>query len=398
MRGWFPAALLITAAAWGANQFSPLLGAYRAHLGLSAAAVTGLFAVYIVGLIPGLLLGGPGGDRYGRKPIVLGAILLSVLGTLALMGDVTLLLGIGRFLSGAAMGAVLAAGSAWVKELSQPPFDLAAAPGTGARRASLLLSAGFGIGGVVAAFLAQWAPKPLFTAYLPHLVLSATALVLALRLPETMPARTARTKRTTGTDHTDRGQTGISDPRFRRLVAPVAPWVFAAPSIGFAVLPSLVAQHLAGFETAYAGLAIAMVLGAGLLIQPVGRRLAVRGVLTVAITGLASIAVGLLVGVAAVVTGRPAVALVADILLGTGYGLCVTFGLTEIGKIAPPAGLARLSAIFWALTYVGFSAPYVFALLTVVLTPVAILGSAAGLVAMTGVAVVTRHRYQSDRK
>lgn len=376
MRGWFRAALLITAAGWGANQFSPLLGAYRAQLGLSAATVTGLFAVYVLGLIPGLLLGGPGGDRYGRKPIVLGAIVLSVLATVALMADEPLLLGVGRFFSGVAMGAVLAAGSAWVKELSQPPFDLDAAPGAGARRASLLLSAGFGIGGVVAAFVAQWAP--LFIAYLPHLVLSTTVFVLAVRLPETVPARS------------EGGETGIRDPRFRRLVAPVAPWVFAAPSIGFAVLPSLVAQRLRGFETAYAGVAIAMVLGAGLLIQPVGRRLAMRGVLTVAMTGLGAIAVGLLVSVVAAVSGQPAVALVADVLLGTGYGLCVTFGLTEIGRIAPPAGLARLSATFWALTYVGFTAPYVFALLTAVLAPATILGSAAGLAAVTGVAVAVR--------
>jgi hypothetical protein len=48
---------------------------------------------------------------------------------------------------------------------------------------------------------------------------------------------------------------------------------------------------------------------------------------------------------------------VADLLLGTGYGLCVTFGLTETAKIAPPAGLARLNAIFWALAYLGFCAP-----------------------------------------
>jgi hypothetical protein len=168
--------------------------------------------------------------------------------------------------------------------------------------------------------------------------------------------------------------------------------VFAAPSIGFVVLPSLVAVHLGGFETAYAGAAIAAVLGAGLLIQPVGRRLAERGVLTVAVTGLAAVALGLLVGAAAAVSGQPPVALVADLLLGTGYGLCVTFGLTEVGKIAPPAGLARLSAIFWALTYVGFCAPYVFSLLTAVATPPSILGAAAGLVALTGIAVVFRRR------
>jgi hypothetical protein len=112
---------------------------------------------------------------------------------------------------------------------------------------SLLLSARFGFGGFVAACLAQWAPKPLTRAYLPYLVLTAMAVGLALRLPETVPARTTA------------GTTGVRDPRFRRLVAPVAPWVFAAPSIGFAVLPSLVAVHLVGFETAYAGVSVAAV-------------------------------------------------------------------------------------------------------------------------------------------
>ncbi|KAA9160011.1 MFS transporter [Amycolatopsis acidicola] len=365
--------MLITAAGWGANQFSPLLGAYRHELGLSSATVTGLFAVYVVGLIPGLLLGGPGADRYGRKPVVLGAVVLSLLATLALMADQTLLLGIGRFFSGAAMGAVLAAGSAWVKELSHPPYDPDAAPAAGARRASLLLSAGFGIGGLVAGLLAQW--TSLFTAYFPHLVLSVVALALAARLPETRPPRVAG------------GATGIRDPRFWRLVAPVAPWVFAAPSIGFAVLPGLVEKRLPGFETAYAGVAIAMVLGAGLLIQPFGRRLADHGVLPVAVTGLSAVCAGLLIGALAAATTQPVVALVADLLLGTGYGLCVTFGLTEIGKIAPPSGLARLSAIFWALTYVGFCAPYVFALLEELTTAPVILVGAAALTVVTGVAV-----------
>ncbi|WAL67403.1 MFS transporter [Amycolatopsis cynarae] len=378
--GWLRAGLLVAAAGWGANQFSPLLAAYRRQLGLSAASVTGLFAIYVCGLVPGLLLGGPGADRLGRRRIVLGAVALSAVSTLALMGDAPVLLALGRLGSGAAMGAVLAAGSAWVKELSHPPFDPAAAPTAGARRASLLLTAGFGVSGLVAAFLAQWAPAPLFTAYLPHLGLAVVALVFAVPLPETAPARAGN------------GASGIRDPRFRRLVAPVAPWVFAAPSIGFAVLPGLVAGHLKGFETAYAGVAIAMVLGSGLLIQPFGRRLAGRGVLTVAVSGLGAIATGLLLGAAAAVSGQPLVALAADIVLGAGYGLCVTFGLTEVGKIAPPGGLARLTAIFWALTYIGFCAPYVFALLGSVASPPVVLTGAAGLAAATAIAVPLRHR------
>lgn len=378
--GWLRAGLLVAAGAWGANQFSPLLGAYRRHLGLSSATVTGLFAIYVCGLVPGLLLGGPGADRFGRRRIVLGAVTLSAVSTLALMGDAPVLLALGRLGSGAAMGAVLAAGSAWVKELSHPPFDPVASPVAGARRASLLLTAGFGVGGLVAACLAQWAPAPLITAYLPHLILASAAFVLAVSLPETAPPRTGK------------GSSGVRDPRFRRLVAPVSPWVFAAPSIGFAVLPGLVTARLKGLETVYAGVAIAVVLGAGLLIQPFGRRLAERGVLTVAVGGLGAIAAGLLLGVGAAMTGQPVIALAADLVLGAGYGLCVTFGLTEVGKIAPPGGLARLSAIFWALTYIGFCAPYLFALLASVAAPPVILAGAAGLAVVTGIAVLIGHR------
>ncbi|HJQ48655.1 MAG TPA: MFS transporter [Amycolatopsis sp.] len=376
--GWLRAALLITAAAWGANQFSPLLGAYRSQLGLSTATVTGLFAIYVAGMIPGLLLGGPGADAAGRRPVVLGAAALSLFATVVLMADQTVLLGLGRFGSGVAMGAVLAAGSAWVKELSRPPYDPHALPAAGARRVSLLLTAGFGLGGVMAAMLGQWGS--LVAAYVPHVVLSAAVLVLAWRLPETRP------------DRTESGPTGVRDPRFRRLVVPVAVWVFAAPSTGFAVLPGLVEKSLAGYETAFAGLAIAVVLGAGLLIQPVGRRLAERGVLAVALTGLGAVAAGMLTGAIAAWSAQPLVALGADVLLGAGYGLCVTFGLTEIGNIAPPHGLARLASIFWALTYVGFCAPYVFALLGHVAGAPAILACAAGLAVLTALVVLLRHR------
>lgn len=379
-RVWPRAAWLIAAAGWGANQFSPLLGAYRHEMGLTAATVTGLFAVYVVGLVPGLLLGGPGADRYGRRPVVLGAVGLSALATGALLlGEVGVpWLGVGRFASGFAMGAVLAAGSAWVKELSQPPHD-DVADGTGARRASLFLTAGFGVGGLAAALIAQWAP--LDVAYVPHLVLCALALIAALNAPETAPAMVPGKR-----------ATGIRDPRFRRVVVPVAPWVFAAPAVGFAVLPSVVESRLGGAETVYAGVAIGVVLGAGLLVQPIGRQLAARAVLLPALIGLAAIGCGMSLGVAAAVTTQPALALLADVVLGGGYGLCVTFGLTEIARIAPPSGLARLASVWWALTYIGFCAPYVFALLTKVTTPPVILGCAAALAFLTGAGVALRHR------
>ena len=64
---WIPVAIALFAAGWGANQFSPMLLVYRAQLHLSAGDLGLLFALYAVGLIPGLLVGGPASDHFGRR-------------------------------------------------------------------------------------------------------------------------------------------------------------------------------------------------------------------------------------------------------------------------------------------------------------------------------------------
>src|SRR5215207_8524036 len=51
---------------WGANQFAPLLLVYHRDLGVGEATLEAMFGVYAVGLIPGLLIGGPLSDRIGR--------------------------------------------------------------------------------------------------------------------------------------------------------------------------------------------------------------------------------------------------------------------------------------------------------------------------------------------
>ncbi|WP_262371646.1 MFS transporter, partial [Streptomyces sp. WAC01526] len=180
-RHWLRTGWVMTASGWSANQFSALLGAYHSGPGLTAATTSALFGVYVLGLIPGLLLGGPLADRRGRRPVVFSALAISALATALLMAGATAtgLLWPGRFLTGIGAGALLSAGSAWIKELSSSPYDTVSAAGAAARRSGLFLSAGFATGGLAAALTAQWAPAPLITAYLPHLALSAAAALLA---------------------------------------------------------------------------------------------------------------------------------------------------------------------------------------------------------------------------
>ncbi|WP_260475591.1 MFS transporter [Streptomyces sp. WAC 06725] len=386
-RHWLRAGWMMTASGWSANQFSALLGAYRGDLGLTTATTTALFAVYVLGLIPGLLLGGPLADRRGRRPVVYTALATAAVATCLLMAGpaAAWLLWPGRFLTGLGAGALLTAGSVWIKELSSAPHDPSTAPGTAARRSGLFLSAGFASGGLAAALIAQWAPYPMITAYVPHLVLSAVAAAAAGRAPETVRTGSAHRPaaheaRPTTHDHVPRGGSGAS---FRRLIAPVAPWVFAAPTIAFVTLPGLVGARLDGWQTVYAGVATAVTPGAGLLVAPLARRLAARHRLATAVTGLAAVALGLLVGALAVMAVQPALALAAAVVLGAGYGLCVAYGLTEVAALAPPHRLARLTARFWTLAYLGFFAPYGVTLLSALWSPQAILAAAALLAVLT---------------
>jgi hypothetical protein len=355
MTRWWRAALVLFGIGWGANQFSPLLGAYRAEAALSNATVQGLFAVYAVGLVPGLLLGGPAADTYGRRKLVLPAAFGSLVASICLLvgpHSLALLLA-GRFLAGAATGVVLAAGTAWVKQLSHPPYDQPAHPSTGARRAGLAISAGFGAGPLIAAIIAQWAPQPLRVAYLPHLVIMVAGIVLAWRVDEP-----PRTERTPGSRFG-----AVRSHAFLRVVAPAAPWVFAAPTVAFAVLPGAVGASLGRYVTVYAGVAAGLTLGAGLLVQPVARRMSNRNVRLVVVAGLGAVVAGLIIAALAAWLADSVLALLAAVVLGAGYGLCLVFGLTEVSGIAGEGQLAGLTAVFYALTYVGFTTPYLLALL-----------------------------------
>ena len=177
---WVRVAFVMFAVGWGANQFSPMLIVYRLVLGLGPGEIAGLFAIYAATLIPGLLAGGPLSDRFGRRACVLPFAALSPVATLLLMlGPRSLpLIAAGRALAGLCSGMVIGPATAWVQDLSD-------GGALSARRAALALSAGFGLGPVTAALLAQWAGDPLVVPYLPHLALGTAALAVGLTAPRT---------------------------------------------------------------------------------------------------------------------------------------------------------------------------------------------------------------------
>ena len=150
---WAGAALFVCG--WGGNQFTPLLDLYRSVNGWSATVVNALLGAYVFGLIPALLLGGGAARRFGRKGTVSLAVLSSVLGSCLIAAQGLGGVAVGRLFSGVGVGLAMAVGTSWTTELS---VASGASPQTGAKRAALSLTAGFGLGAGVAGVLAQWGP------------------------------------------------------------------------------------------------------------------------------------------------------------------------------------------------------------------------------------------------
>jgi hypothetical protein len=391
---WARAAFALTVVGWGANQFAPMVLLYRERMGVSASAAEAIFGLYAAGLVPGLLVAGPLSDRIGRRPVVAFAVLLSMVsGVVLMLGSHGLAwLSTGRVLMGVASGAAFSAGSAWVKELSLA----GAVAGAAARRASIAMTAGFGLGPLIAGLLAQWGPAAFETPYVPQLALASVALWLLSQAPETV------TRRESGVLGGGLLRLrGFSDRRFVGVVLPMAPWVFGAATIAMVYVPGLAAGHVKSVSLAFAATAAAVTALAGVLVQPYARRVATAAAgrdgarPRLLVLGLGLVTVGTLgdAGVAALDrlgAWQAVLTLVVAVLMGFGYGVLMVFGLAEVQRLAPPEDLAGMTAVFQAFTYLGFAAPYLLSALKGVASPSTLLLGVVGLGVLT-VAVTLRN-------
>lgn len=357
---WMRVSAALFAVAWGGNEFTPLLVMYRQIDQMSAFSVNVLLGAYVLGIVPALLLGGPLSDRYGRRPLFVPAPIIAIAGsTLLAVGASSMpLLFAGRVLSGIALGLVMAVGTSWVKELSEPPFTTRAVDGRGASRAALALTFGFALGAGFAAALGQFGPIPTASPYLLHIALTLVALVLLWAAPESRPRRD-----TSGPLLADLRIPTAMHRRFLLVVVPMAPWVFGTAASAYAILPGLMMSQAPGLQIGVSGLLCVVALGCGVAVQrfaaKVDTPLSARGIgiaLTVTVPAmiLAAVAVSL---------NSLAWAFVAAAALGAAYGMLLVGGLREIQRIAGPRDLAGLTAVYYSLTYLGFFIPAILAAL-----------------------------------
>ncbi|MEE3848986.1 MFS transporter [Gordonia sp. LSe1-13] len=361
-----PAVLLVLfTTGWGANHFASMIPVLRTDEGLSATVVDGAFGIYALGLLPGLFGGGTLSDRVGRRPVVLSGAMLAGLGNLMMIvwHDQAGVL-VGRLVVGLGAGLTIGAGTAWAADLRGR---------SGATLAGAVLTTGFALGPVITGLLAEFVPHRL---EVPFAVTGVASLVVAVAAIVLTPPAHSPVH-----DSADALETTTRSVRAALSWSiPMALWVFSSVTVAVVVMAARIGDR---YEGAWVpGLAAALCLGSGVVVQFVVRRLH-TGPMT-GVVGAALAAIGFVMAAAAGSEPSLAVFALTAIVLGLAYGLCLRDGLVDVETMTPAASRGRVTGIFYVACYLGFGLPVLLTSIrgsVGVVAPLAILAAAAAVAA-----------------
>ncbi|USQ85940.1 MFS transporter [Streptomyces phaeoluteigriseus] len=160
---------------------TPLYPHYQGAWDLSALTITVVFSAYSLTLLLALLTTGALSDHLGRRPVLVGALLLEAASMLMLAtADGAGALITARILQGAATGAATSAAGAALLDLHDP-----LRPGRSALTNSIAPVAGMAVGVLASTLLVRFAPAPTVTVYVLLAVLFAAQAIAVTFTPET---------------------------------------------------------------------------------------------------------------------------------------------------------------------------------------------------------------------
>lgn len=328
---------------------SPLYVVYQQQFAFTEFTLTLVFAVYVLALIGALLVVGALSDHVGRRPVLIGAIVLEIVSlALFLVADGVGMLLVARVVQGAATGAATTALPATLVDLDPPH-----ARGRAGLINGIAPLAGLGLGGLGCGALVEFGPAP--TRFVWALLLAG--MVLAAAVVAVMPETIARRP---GALASLRPRVGVP-PRIRGVFGALVPVLMANWALGGLYLslgPSVAAglfglrNHLVG------GLVVAMLCGTGALTAFLLRH---REPARVLAPSAAMLGIGTLITLAGLVVGSVGLAGAGTLVAGVGFGAAsfATFG--SLAGIAAPHERGELFAATYTVAYLTFSIPAVIA-------------------------------------
>lgn len=373
---------LLLATGWVANHFVALMPVISGREHLSTATLDGIFGIYALGLLPGLLIGGRASDALGRRPMALAGAAATVAGTVAmLLSQHTGALLVGRLVVGVGVGLAISSGTAWASDLRGP---------AGAATAGAVLTAGFAIGpfaGGGFAWAGQSGIQVSFAVAAAIVVLASLAVAVAA----TPGAHVARPAPPPDAVPTGPAAQGVS--RALSWAMPLAPWVYASATLGFVTIPTRL--HTALAAPIAAGTATLIVNGVSGVVQVLARTR--RWGPQTGTAGAALAAVGYVVAATTPPALTPAVGIPLLLILGCASGLCLREGLIDLEAAAPQHLRGALTGVFYVVTYIGFALPLLLATAEPGVSA-AILSAMAALASVSAVGRAMRLRRDSHRQ
>jgi MFS family permease len=330
---------------------TPLYVIYQQRDHFSTLMITVVYAVYALGVIASLFLGGHVSDWVGRRRVLVPALAVNVLSAVLFIAFPSLPgLILARIVSGVSIGLTTGTATAYLAELH---VGAGGSP-TGMRPQVVATAAnlgGIGVGPLGAGLLAQFVPSPLVV---PYVIFGGALVVLALLVafaPETAnrpdPRPAWRPQR-------------VAIPAHARGTFFAATGAAAAAFAVYGVFNSLMPGFLAGtmHETSYAvaGAVAFSAFAAGAVAQIALGKAGVATTLKVSVpvlfTGLALFTVGMWL------PSLP-VFVIGGIVTGAGGGLVFRGSLVAAAATAPKGSRAEVLAGFFLGAYIGLSAPVI---------------------------------------
>ncbi|MGW2103016.1 MFS transporter [Streptomyces olivaceoviridis] len=378
------------AVAFGAGAGSPLFVLYQREWGFPAWQLTTAFTVYAVTLLATLLVAGSVSDHIGRRPVLVGAmLLLLVTSALFLAAD-----GIGwiiaaRAVQGMATGAATSTFTAAIIELAAPRHRPVMTVLTSAAPVG-----GLALGALFAGVAVQYSTHPTAVVFLGLTVVLLYGIASVLAAPETAdrhPGVLASLRPRLSVARTARGWFWSLAP----LVA--AGWMFSGLFLGLA--PS--------FDASVFGIRDAAVNGAIVAVQPMAAAVAGIGFGRLSAgratrIGALLVFAGAVLTVTGVVTARLPLVVVGALLGGSGQGAAFGSSLRILGPLADNASRGGLFAAVYLVAYTAYGAPVLVAGIASDFVPltatVAVYGLVVALLAASAVLSLALRSRRDDRE
>ncbi|MBT2522512.1 MFS transporter [Arthrobacter sp. ISL-28] len=326
---------------------TPLLAFYLRQWNFAPPLLTLAFAVYAGGFLAALLTVGSLSDHIGRRPVLLGALLVQ-LGSMIMFlsaADIRLVIA-ARIVQGAATGAATTAFSATLVELA--PL---ARKNLGTILGSVGMAGGLAVGALLSGVAIEYSSQPNNLVFISLAVITVLGIIVVVFAPDTAQRRAGALRSLiprSAIPRAARAEFAAAAP------AVAAAWMLAGLSLGLA--PAIV-RNVFHFDSG-------LVNGLASFVGPIAS--AVAGLAFIRVDGRSGMILGILASIigtagilAGILAGSIGLMIAGQILGGIGFGAAFSAALRLIIPLVSPEERGATVASIYIVAYLAFSVPVV---------------------------------------